>query len=121
MATYVEINGKRYEASITGRLADKDWDNRASKAIHLGMAYEDAVKLFVDNLEWNIIQENTVPHIVIDAEGKEHTEMVTEFETYDNSEYDIAGPITDHRDGTVTAKMGKPTAEELLAMFEEVL
>ena len=28
MATYVKINDAQYEASITGRLNDKDWDNR---------------------------------------------------------------------------------------------
>jgi hypothetical protein len=28
---------------------------------------------------------------------------------FDNSEYNIAGDLTDHRDGTITAKMGKLT------------
>ena len=46
---------------------------------------------------------------------------VIEQEVYDNSDYSIAGPIIDHRDGHVTIKMGKPTAAELLAMLEEVL
>ena len=44
-----------------------------------------------------------------------------EEEIYDNSEYSIAGDIIDLRDGFVTVKMGKPTAEELLALLEEVL
>ena len=34
-------------------------------------------------------------------------------EIYDNSEYCMAGPITDNRDGTVYVKMGKPTELEL--------
>ena len=46
---------------------------------------------------------------------------IIEQEVYDNSEYSILGDITVHKDGTVTVKMGKPTAEEILAMFEEVL
>ena len=28
---------------------------------------------------------------------------------FDNSEFCIAGDLTDHRDGTITAKMGKLT------------
>ena len=47
MATYVEINGNKYPASITGRLSDKDWNDRASKAIHLEMTYADAVLLMM--------------------------------------------------------------------------
>lgn len=40
------------------------------------------------------------------------TEVVNE---YDNSEYSLAGDITDHRDGTVSIKMGKPTEAEASA------
>ena len=32
---------------------------------------------------------------------------------WDNSDYCVAGPITDNRDGTITAKMGKKTELEL--------
>lgn len=121
MATYVEVNGNRYPASITGRLNDKDWDNRASKAIRLEMAYADAVNTFVDDLAWNIIQENRIEITEIDEEGNEVVSEKIEEEAYDNSEYSIAGDVVDHRDGTVTVKMGKATAEELLALLEEVL
>lgn len=121
MATYVEINGNKYPASITGRLNDKDWNNRASKDIHLEMEYSDALTLFVDNAQWNIIQEIEVLKETEDADGNLIMQNVIEEEIYDNSDYSIAGDITDHRDGTVSIKMGKLTAEELLAMFEEVL
>lgn len=121
MATYVEVNGNQYPASITGRLHDKDWDDRASKAIKVEMSYEDAAALFVDDLAWNILQENEIREEIEDEEGNITVNVSTEFESYDNSDYCIAGDITDHRDGTVTVKMGKPTAEELLAIFEEVL
>lgn len=47
----------------------------------------------------------------------ETKEVVTK---YDNSEYSIAGEITDYRDGTVSIKMGKPTeAETLRAQLED--
>lgn len=114
MATYVEINGVKYPASITGRISDKDWDNRESKAIKIEMSYADASALFVDDMAWSIVQENEVQKEVVDEEGNITFESAVETEVYDNSEYCIAGSITDHRDGTITVKMGKPTAEEIL-------
>ena len=114
MATYVEINGNKYKASITGRLADKDWGNRASKAIKLEMSYAEANEIFIDGIAWNIVQEVEVHERKEDENGNETTETSIKEEVYDNSDYNIAGDIIDHRDGTVTVKMGKPTAEELL-------
>ena len=102
--TYIEINGNRYEASITGKVSDKDWDGRASKAIRIHMSYEEANNLFVDDMDWFIVQYQG-----IDEASQE--------EIFDNSEYSIVGDITNHRDGTVTVKMGKPTAEEILAVL----
>lgn len=122
MKIYVKVNDAQYEAKITGRLNDKDWNNRASKAITLEMSYADAVNTFVDDVEWFILQD---VEEIIEKEDEKTGEIVRETiiktESYDNSEYNIAGSITDNRDGTITVKMGKFTAEELLAMFEEVL
>ena len=121
MAIYVKVGENQYPASITGKVNDRDWDNRASKAIRLEMTYEDAVNTFVDDVDWSIVQD--VEEIIenIDDEGNITHETVINTETYDNSEYAIAGDIIDHRDGTVTVKMGKLTADELLSMIEEVL
>ena len=66
------------------------------------MTYADALNLFVDGLKWSIVYE--------DENGKEE---------YDNSLFSIAGSITDNRNGTITAKMGKPTVDELLAMINQ--
>lgn len=121
MATYIEINGTKYPAVITGRLNDKDWGNRESKSIELEMTYMEAMETFVDNIAWSIVQDIEVMREVEDQRGNTITEQVIEQEVYDNSEYSIAGDIIDHRNGTVTVKMGKPTAEELLAILEEVL
>ena len=121
MATYVEINGNQYPAVITGRLNDKDWDGRESKAIKVEMAYIDALNLFVDDVDWNIVQDVETIHEVEGEDGEMVMKPVIEQEVYDNSDYSIAGCIIDHRDGHVTVKMGKPTAAELLAMLEEVL
>ena len=122
MAIYVEINGTQYPASITGRINDKDWDNRASKAIDVEMSYSDAISIFTDDVKWNIVQdiEETVEHIDEET-GETAYEIVIKQEVYDNSEYSIAGDVIDHRNGIVTVKMGKPTAEEILNMLSEVL
>ena len=115
MATYVEINGNQYPAIITGRLNDKDWNGRESKAIKVEMAYTEALNLFVNDVDWNIVQDVEVMHEVEGENGEMIMEPTMEQEVYDNSDYCNAGPIIDHRDGHVTDKMGKPTAEEMLA------
>ena len=116
--TFVKINETLYPATISGRMQDKDWDNRESKAITLEMDYATAVNLFVDGLAWSIVQQNEVP--VLDEYGNQTGTEMQETE-WDNSEFDVAGAITDHRNGTITAKMGKITAEEALAELMEVL
>lgn len=122
MAIYIEVNGDRYPASITGRMSDKDWNNRESKTITVEMSYEDAAKTFVDDIVWSIVQdvENTIEEMNEET-GEMILKTIVEQECYDNSEYSIAGDIIDHRNGMITVKMGKPTAEELLAILEEVL
>ena len=121
MATYVVINDKQYPAIITGRLNDKEWNNRESKAIEVEMSYKEVVDLFVDDMIWSIAQDIEIEQEVEDESGNLITTIVTEQEMYDNSEYSIAGDIIDHRNGKVTVKMGKPTSDELLIMFEEAL
>jgi hypothetical protein len=116
MGTYVELNNAKYPAIITGRLNDKDWDNRETKSIKMEMTYAEAVALFVDGCSWNIIQYHVIPHNEVNENGETTVVEKVETESYNNSEYCIAGPITDNRDGTVVVKMGKYTNEELLLM-----
>lgn len=120
MATYVEINNIKYPAMITGRLNDRDWNNRASKEITLEMTYMDAINTFVNNVQWNIIHNVEQRIEKQDDKGEIIFETVIEQEAYDNSEYNIAGDIIDHRNGKVTVKMGKPTAEEQLAEMASI-
>lgn len=120
MSTFIKIGEAQMPAVITGRLTDGDWDNRASKAIRVEMTYADALALFNNNIEWFILQDKKVIVETTDDEGKIHKETKIETETYDNSEYSIAGDIIDHRDGTITVKMGKPTAEEMLAEMASI-
>ena len=115
---FVKINDKLYPATIIGKVADKDWDNRESKSITLEMTYAEAIELFVDGLIWSIVQREEVP--TVDENGNQIGTETQETE-FDNSDFDIAGSITDHRDGTITAKMGKITDGEALAELMEVM
>ena len=114
--TFIKINENLYPATIIGKVADKDWDNRASKSITLEMTYAEAIVLFVDGLAWSIIQREEVP--TFDEEGNEIGTEMRETE-FDNRDYNLAGDITDHRDGTITVKMGKLT--ELEEAYEIML
>lgn len=103
---FLKVNETLYPATIVGKVADKDWDNRASKAIKLEMSYDEAKALFVDGSAWSILMRNEEP--TYDENGVGTGAETREVE-YDNSDYCIAGDLTDHRDGTITVKMGKLT------------
>lgn len=104
--TYLKINNRQLEATIIGRVNDKDWGDRESKAITLEMSYEEALNTFMDDVPWSIIHQDEY----INEQGE--TVLGDPIE-YDNSEYCVAGSITDHRNGTVTVKMGKPLQTEI--------
>ena len=112
MSTSIIINNVEYPAEISGVLQNPKWDRRDTKAITLEMTHETAVGLFVDGLAWSIKQVNT--YQVLDDKGQPTGETTTETQTFDNSDYCVAGSITDNRDGTVTVMMGKPTETETL-------
>nr|DAH32957.1 MAG TPA: hypothetical protein [Caudoviricetes sp.] len=107
------INGTEYPAEkIDATNKNSRWDGRDTAAITLPMMHAQAVRLFVDGLAWSIKQVNTYP--VFDKQGQPTGETKTETQTFDNSDYSVAGSITDNRDGTVTCMMGKPTETETL-------
>lgn len=112
MSTSVIIHEVEYPAEISGVLQNPKWDRRDTKAITLEMTHAQAVSLFVDGLAWGIKQVNTYP--VFDDKGQPTGETKTETQTFDNSDYSVAGSITDNRDGTVTCMMGKKTDLEIL-------
>ena len=103
---YVEINNALHPARIEAKSADPEWGGRSSKTITLTMSYEEAVEAFVDNAPWYTVNQ---PRSYVNENGET---IIPETTTFDNSEYCIAGPITDRRDGTVVVKMGKPTQVE---------
>lgn len=109
---YVKINGNQYPATINGYAGlygDRTWNNRWCKEITLMMPYEEALSTFVDNVSWSIIHQTDA---YVDPDTGET--ITPEPIEYDNSEYSIAGSITDYRNGYVSVKMGKPTEAEVL-------
>lgn len=113
---YFKANKTEYPASIAGRMNDRDWGGRESKAITLEATYAEAAQLFVDGLIWSIVQRDTVP--VYGADGNPTGETTEQVQEWDNSDFCVAGSITDNRDGTCTCKMGKKTASDVLAELE---
>ena len=65
---YFKTNNTEYQANIAGKVADRDWGNRESKAVTLTIEYTAASQLFVDGLSWSIVQRDIVP--VYDKDGK---------------------------------------------------
>lgn len=110
MATYIKVNNTEYPATITGEHKDRTWNERETKNIRLTMTTTEAATLLPDNTPWSIVQRDTVPKYDSDGQPTGETEDVVN--EWDNSVYSLSGAITDHRDGTVTVKMGKPTETE---------
>lgn len=107
---YFKTNNTEYPASIAGKMTDREWDNRESKAITLEITYAEAAQLFVNGLSWSIVQRDTVP--VYDESENPTGETTEQAQEWDNSDYNVAGSITDNRNGTCTCKMGKKTMLE---------
>lgn len=119
MSIYVKVNNTEYPAAVNGNRTDRTWDGRDTKTITLTMSHDEAAALLPDNTPWSIVQRDTVPKY--DEQGNPTGETKEVVNEYDNSEYSLAGDITDHRDGTVSIKMGKPTeAETLRAQLAEI-
>lgn len=107
---YIKVNNTEYPAEISGDRADRSWGDRATKTVMLTMSHDAVAALLPDNTPWSIVQRDMVD--VLDEQGKPTGETKEVVNEYDNSEYSLAGDITDHRDGTVSIKMGKPTETE---------
>ena len=110
MSIYIKVNNTEYPAEINGNPKDRSWGERGTKTITLTMSHDEAAALLPDNTPWSIVQRETVNKLDNDGNPTGETEEVVN--EYDNSEYSMSGDITDHRDGTVSIRMGKPTEAE---------
>lgn len=111
MSIHIKVNNTEYPATVNGNRTDRSWDGRDTKTIYLTMSHDAVAALLPDNTPWSIVMRDMVD--VLDEQGKPTGKTKEVVNEYDNSEYSLAGDITDHRDGTVSIKMGKPTESEL--------
>lgn len=100
--TKVNIGGLTLEARVDYLPKDTRWSDRKSVAVTVVLPYAEAVTLFADDATWSVTHEYG------DESGAESF-------VEDMSDFALAGPITDNRDGTVTVKMGKYLPDELMA------
>ncbi len=119
MTTYIKVNNTEYPAEINGNPKDRAWGDRDTKTITLTMTTTEVAALLPDNTPWSIVLRETVNKL--DNDGNPTGETEEAVNEWDNSAYSLSGAITDHRDGTVNIKMGKPTeAETLRAQLAEI-
>lgn len=110
MAEFIKVNGQEYPATCIYNYKDRNWDMRETQTVQLTMTAAEAAALLPDNTPWSIVLRETVNKL--DNDGNPTGETKEVVNEYDNSEYSLAGDITDHRNGTVSIKMGKPTETE---------
>lgn len=113
MAEFIKVNGQEYPATLIYNYKDLNWDMRETQTVHLTMPYAQAAALLPDNTPWSNVFRETKDKLDNDGNPTGQTEEVVTEE--DMSAYSLAGEIVDHRDGTVSIKMGKPTESELSA------
>lgn len=110
MAQFLKVNGQEYPVTHISKYQDGDWSGRSTQTLYLTMTHDQVAALLPDNTPWSIVQRDMMD--VLDEQGQPTGETKEVVHEYDNSEYSLAGDITDHRDGTVSIKMGKPTEAE---------
>lgn len=93
MKRYAMIGGKKIPFAGV-KETRSGWGFRNAWGLTMEMSSQEAAELFVDGADWHVL------------EGDKEV---------DCSEFRIAGPITDNRDGTVTVLMGAQTKEEKIA------
>lgn len=116
--TYIKINDTIYPAEISGKNPDIQWDRRHSLTITTSaMDYSTAATLFADNAVWSVIMD------IVDQSGSPvlNDDGTNQQEEYDKSDWCVAGPITDNRDGSISIKMGKMTELETQIAINKIL
>lgn len=110
MAEFIKVGGQEYPATLIYNYKDRNWDMRETQTVQLTMPYAQAVSLLTTGTPWFNVFRETVDKLDNDGNPTGQTEEVVTEE--DMSAYSLSGAITDHRNGTVSIKMGKPTESE---------
>lgn len=105
MSTYLKANNTETPCEAAERYRDSAW-GRPTCTVTIKASAAEIAALLPNNAPWSLIEREDV----LDESGM-LTGQTVDHER-DMSEYSLSGDITDHRDGTVSIKMGKPTEEE---------
>ena len=108
MSTILKANNTEMPCEAAEHYRDSAW-GRPTCTVTIKASAAEIAALLPSNALWSLIEREDV----LDESGA-HTGQTIDHER-DMSEYSLAGDITDHRDGTVSIKMGKPTESELSA------
>lgn len=105
MSTFLKANNTETPCEAAEHYRDSAWGRPTCTVTIKGSAAEIAA-LLPSNAPWSLIEREDA----LDESGM-LTGQTVDHER-DMSDYSLSGDITDHRDGTVSIKMGKPTETE---------
>ena len=105
MSTILKANNTETPCEAAEHYRDSAW-GRPTCTVTIKASAAEIAALLPSNAPWSLIEREDV----LDELGTPTGQTVDH--ERDMSEYSLSGDITDHRDGTVSIKMGKPTEEE---------
>lgn len=113
MSAILKANNTETPCEAAEHYRDGAW-GRPTCTVTIKASAAEIAALLPNNAPWSLIEREDV----LDENGM-LTGQTVDHER-DMSEYSLSGDITDHRDGTVSIKMGKPTeVETLRAQLED--
>lgn len=105
MSTILKANNTETPCEAAEHYRDSAW-GRPTCTVTIKASAAEIAALLPNNAPWSLIEREDV----LDESGMPTGQTVDH--ERDMSEYSLSGDITDHRDGTVSIKMGKPTEAE---------
>lgn len=105
MSTILKANNTETPCEAAEHYRDSAW-GRPTCTVTIKASAAEVAALLPNNAPWSLIEREDV----LDESGMPTGQTVDH--ERDMSEYSLSGDITDHRDGTVSIKMGKPTETE---------
>lgn len=105
MSTILKANNTETPCEAAEHYRDSAW-GRPTCTVTIKASAAEIAALLPNNAPWSLIEREDV----LDESGMPTGQTVDH--ERDMSDYSLSGDITDHRDGTVSIKMGKPTETE---------
>lgn len=105
MSTYLKANNTETPCEAAEHYRDSAW-GRPTCTVTIKASAAEIAALLPNNAPWSLIEREDA----LDESGMPTGQTIDH--ERDMSEYSLSGDITDHRDGTVSIKMGKPTETE---------